>query len=61
MVKYKNRYGNIFEFELNEKGNINWRGDFTFSRAGLNDDKSYMFIDPSGGLYLSQEFNMGII
>ena len=61
MVKYKNRYGDIFTFELKENGNIIWNGNFKFSRAGINEDKTYMFIDPSGGPYLSQESNMGLI
>ena len=40
MISYKNRYGDIFEFELLENGNIKWTGNFEYSRFGMPNDYS---------------------
>lgn len=35
---YKNRYGEIFTFELQENGNILWTGNFQYCRIGMPND-----------------------
>ena len=35
---YKNRYGDIFTFELQEDGNILWKGNFKYCRFGMPND-----------------------
>lgn len=35
---YKNRYGDIFTFELQEDGNILWKGNFKYCRFGMLND-----------------------
>jgi hypothetical protein len=35
---YKNRYGDIFAFELQEDGNILWSGNFKYCRFGMPND-----------------------
>jgi hypothetical protein len=35
---YKNRYGDIFIFELQENGNILWTGNFQYCRFGMPND-----------------------
>jgi hypothetical protein len=35
---YKNRYGDIFTFELQEDGNILWSGEFKYCRFGMPND-----------------------
>jgi len=37
-VVYKNRYGDIFTFELQEDGNILWSGNFEYCRFGMPND-----------------------
>lgn len=37
-IVYKNRYGDIFTFELQEDGNILWRGNFEYCRFGMPND-----------------------
>lgn len=34
MTQYKNRYGDIYTFELDENKNIVWKGDFKWCRYG---------------------------
>jgi len=34
MTQYKNRYGDIYTFELDENKNIVWKGDFKWCRFG---------------------------
>jgi hypothetical protein len=58
MTKYTNRYGDVFTFEENENGNIDWRGDFKYTRCGWNDDDNIIFVDPSGGPYIPVGTNM---
>jgi len=62
MVEYKNRYNDIFGFELNPNGNITWSGEFTYTRFSYDDDpKVLTMIDPSGGPFLITGTNMGSI
>lgn len=54
MTEYKNRYGDIFTFEVNERGNIDWKGNFEWLRFGFaNDPGDIITVDPSGGPYIS--------
>ena len=51
--KYTNRYGDVFTFELNERGNIDWKGNFEYVRCGFKDNlKDITMVDPSGGPYI---------
>jgi len=56
MTEYKNRYGDIFTFEVNERGNIDWKGNFGWCRIGYSEggsqDELITAIDPSGGPYI---------
>ncbi len=41
MIEYTNRYGDVFTFELNERGNIDWKSKkdgFGFHRFGSEPD-----------------------
>ena len=40
MIEYANRYGDKFTFELNERGNIDWKGNFKYCRFGMPNDYS---------------------
>ncbi len=53
MSKYTNRYGDEFTFEKNENGNIDWKGNFKYTRFGWDDDDNIIFVDPSGGPFIS--------
>jgi hypothetical protein len=35
---YKNRYGDIFTFTLQEDGNVLWEGNFEYCRIGMPND-----------------------
>ena len=62
MIKYKNRYGDIHTFKLNERGNIDWKGNFEYGSFGYNDNKEdIVMVDPSGGPYITIEADMGMI
>lgn len=39
-MEYKNRYGDVFTFTQLESGNIQWSGDFEYSRVGMPNDYS---------------------
>ena len=59
MGEYKNRYGDIFTFEVNERGNIDWKGSFDHCRFGYNDNPDdLIMVDPSGGPYIEVGANM---
>ena len=59
-MRYKNRYGDIFTFEVNERGNIDWKGNFEYcSFSYVDDPDDLIMIDPSGGPYIDIGFNMG--
>ena len=61
IVKYTNRYKDVQTFEVNERGNIQWKADFEYSRYGFNDNpKDITMVDPSGGPYIPLEYNMGM-
>ena len=52
-MNYTNRYGDTFTFELNERNNIQWSGNFEHSRFGFNDNRDDItMVDPSGGPYI---------
>ncbi len=53
MKEYTNRYGDKFTFELNERGNIDWKGNFEYCRYGFPNDYSKaweVFKEEYGGL-----------
>ena len=59
MNEYVNRYGDKFTFELNERGNIDWKGQFEYVRCGFNDNRDDItMIDPSGGPYIALDMDM---
>ena len=59
MIEYKNRYGDVHTFELNEQGNIDWKGNFDHCRFGYNDNPDdLIMVDPSGGPYITLETKM---
>ena len=59
MEKYTNRYGDEFTFELNERNNIQWSGNFEHSRFGFNDNPDDItMVDPSGGPYIAEGMDM---
>jgi len=59
MTEYKNRYGDIFTFEVNERGNIDWKGNFEWCRIG-SDNAVTIMIDPSGGPYIEIGTDMSL-
>ena len=53
MKEYSNRYGDVFTFELNERGNIDWKGPFKYVRCAFGDNpEDITMVDPSGGPYI---------
>jgi len=53
IVKYTNRYGDEFEFKELNNGNIQWSGDFEYSRFGMPNDYSLaweVFQEDYGGM-----------
>ena len=63
MIEYTNRYGDVFTFELNERGNIDWKNKkdgFGFHRFGSEPDNfdEVIMIDPSGGPYIARGQDM---
>ena len=54
MKKYTNRYGDVFTFELNKRGNVDWKGPFEYVRYGFGDNPDDItMVDPSGGPYIT--------
>ena len=54
-----NRYGDVFTFEYNERGNIQWSGNFEFHRFRFNEDQNDItMVDPSGGPYITEGMDM---
>lgn len=52
--KYYNRYGDEYVFSQQEDGTVLWEGPFDYYRYGINEDGTgLMFIDPSGGPFIS--------
>ena len=61
MTEYTNRYGDKFTLELNERGNIQWTGEFRHCRIGYGaDPDDIIMVDPSGGPYISLGMDMGL-
>lgn len=58
-MKHTNRYGDVYVFEYNENGNIDWKGDFKYCRFGfLDNPEEITMIDPSGGPYVEIGLDM---
>lgn len=57
-MKYKNRYSDEFTFEYNEKGNIQWSGNFKHSRIGVANvyNDAYNEYKRDGGALSIKEF-----
>ena len=60
-VKYTNRHNEVQTFEVNGRGNIQWKADFEFNRVGFDDDPKIMMVDPAGGPYINLGYDIGII
>jgi hypothetical protein len=43
MIKYENRYGDVYTFKQKENGNIQWKGDFKYSRIGMPNNYTLAF------------------
>ena len=58
MSEYVNRYGDKFTFEYNEKGNIQWSGNFQHCRFGAANvyDDAYNEYKRDGGTLSMKEF-----
>lgn len=56
--EYTNRYGDTFTFELNERGNIQWSGNFKHCRFGAANvyDDAYNEYKRDGGTLSMKEF-----
>ena len=57
-MKYTNRYNDVFTFEYNDKGNIQWSGNFNHSRFGMANvyDDAYNEYKKDGGTLSMKEF-----
>lgn len=54
---YRNRYGDVFTFEVNERGNVTWSGNFNHSRCGFPNDYDEAFscyLNDGGSLKFSE-------
>ena len=58
MKEFINRYGDVFTFEYNEKGNIQWSGNFEHCRFGAANvyDDAYNEYKRDGGTLSMKEF-----
>ena len=53
VVKYENRYGDVYTFTKQEDGNVLWEGEFKYCRFGYDKDPSDpIFVDPPGGPFI---------
>jgi len=63
MTNYTNRYGDEFTFELNERGNIQWSGEFKYCRFAGND--TITMVDPAfhsqSGYFLNKQESYNIM
>ena len=59
MIKFNNRYNNIFTFTLDEDNSILWEGSFSMISISTNEGGSTNSIDPSGGPYIGLGLDMG--
>lgn len=60
-MEHKNRYGLTYQFDQNNNGNIDWKGNFRYTRFGFDevDNKEIInYIDPSGGPFIRVGMNM---
>lgn len=57
-MKYTNRYNDVFTFEYNDNGNIQWGGNFEHSRFGAANvyDDAYNEYKKDGGTLSMKEF-----
>jgi len=61
MSEYVNRYGDKFTFQKNDRGNIQWSGDFEYVRHGFKDNpEDLTMVDPSGGPYITLEMDLAL-
>ena len=68
-VEYTNRHNEVQTFEVNEKGNIQWKADFEYCRYMFEtvpndtdaDPKDITMVDPAGGPYIDSGYSMGLI
>jgi len=61
-VTYTNRHNEDQTFEVNERGNIQWKADFDFSSITSAKELKYItIVDPPGGPYINLGCNMGRI
>ena len=59
MSEYKNRYGDVFTFKQLDNSNIQWSGNFEYTRIGFNDNPDDItMVDPSGGPYIPLGMDM---
>ena len=58
MKEFINRYNDVFTFEYNEKGNIQWSGNFEHCRFGVANvyDDAYNEYKKDGGTLSMKEF-----
>lgn len=58
MKEFINRYNDVFTFEYNEKGNIQWSGNFEHARFGVANvyDDAYNEYKKDGGTLSMKEF-----
>ena len=58
MKEFINRYNDVFTFEYNEKGNIQWSGNFKHCRFGVDNvyDDAYNEYKRDGGTLSMKEF-----
>lgn len=59
MVKFKNRYGDKYAYKKLDENTILWTGEFKYNRASWDDEDRIIMIDPSGGPYIEQGWDMG--
>ena len=60
-MEYKNRHGDTFHFSYNEDGNIDWKGEFRYTRCGFDivgDREVLFYVDPSGGPFIGVDTDM---
>lgn len=53
VMKYKNRYGDVYTFEQLDNGNVQWSGNFEYCRYGFPNDYSLaweVFQEEYGGM-----------
>jgi hypothetical protein len=57
IVKYSNRYGDDYTFELQEDGSVLWTGPFDYYRVLYDPETEQITaVDPSGGPFICKGF-----